>query len=270
MVEDWKMDTINLPYYNRKILGQDSLMDLITCDWNKSQVISAVGGGGKTSFVYTLAEECVRKGLKTIVTTTTHMRRPKYGLSSNINEIWNSLNRYGCAVAGVNPFRRRMCGVDENVYEWMCDQADVIVVEADGAKFLPVKAPDLSYEPVIPKNTTYTAVLAGMSAVGEAIGEVCFRLPQIQELLKIEDLSQLLTEKRLAQILVEGYDGVVKEQSKQNPCCYVLNQVDTNVLYEKAKQVASFYPQKEFIATSLHTGKMGKSPEEIFVEKFTH
>lgn len=246
-----------LPYYNKKILGQNSLMNIIKCDWNSPQVISVVGGGGKTSFIYTLADELVENGKKTIITTTTHMRVPKKGLSSNLNEILDSLNQYGCAVAGQNPFRKRMCTVDDDVYKEMCKEADVVLVEADGAKRLPVKAPDLSHEPVIPDNNTYTVAIAGMSAIGSPMEEVCFRLEQIKKIVEIEDFTRPLTEELLAKILVGGYQVDT----------YILNQVDNDEVLKKAEQVASYYPDKEFIATSFYTNQIGKKPENLFIEK---
>lgn len=246
-----------LPYYNKKIRGQNSLMNIIKCDWSSPQVISIVGGGGKTSFIYTLADELVENGKKTIITTTTHMRVPKKRLSSNLNEILDSLNQYGCAVAGQNPFRKRMCTVDDDVYKEMCKEADVVLVEADGAKRLPVKAPDLSHEPVIPANNTYTVAIAGMSAIGSPMEEVCFRLEQIKKIVEIEDFTRPLTEELLAKILVGGYQVDT----------YILNQVDSDEVLKKAEQVASYYPDKEFIATSFYTNREGKTPENLFIEK---
>ena len=232
-------------------------MNIIKCDWSSPQVISIVGGGGKTSFIYTLADELVENGKKTIITTTTHMRVPKKRLSSNLNEILDSLNQYGCAVAGQNPFRKRMCTVDDDVYKEMCKEADVVLVEADGAKRLPVKAPDLSHEPVIPANNTYTVAIAGMSAIGSPMEEVCFRLEQIKKIVEIEDFTRPLTEELLAKILVGGYQVDT----------YILNQVDSDEVLKKAEQVASYYPDKEFIATSFYTNREGKTPENLFIEK---
>ncbi len=242
-----------LSYYNKKV----SLMNLLKCNWNTPQVISVVGGGGKTSFIYTLADELVENGKKTIITTTTHMRVPVKGLSSNINEILDSLNQYGCAIAGKNPFGKRMCGLEKELYYEMCKQADVVLVEADGAKRLPVKAPDLSHEPVIPVNNTYTVAIAGMSAVGSSMEEVCFRLEQIKKIIKMEDFTRPLTEELLAKILVGGYQVDT----------YILNQVDSDEVLKKAEQVASYYPDKEFIATSFYTNREGKTPENLFIEK---
>lgn len=242
-----------LPYYNRKI----PLMKLLDCNWDIPQVISVVGGGGKTSFIYTLANELVNKGLKTIITTTTHMRVPIKGLSSNMDEILNSLSQYGCAIVGQNPFGKRMCMVEEEIYKKMCKCADVVLVEADGAKRLPVKAPDLSYEPVIPINTTYTVALAGMSAIGKPMEEVCFRLEQIKKIVDVKDFSKPLTEKLLAQILIRGYQVDT----------YILNQVDNDEMLKKAEQVASYYLDKRFIATSFYPNEEGKSPENLFIER---
>lgn len=60
--------------------------------------------------------------------------------------------------------------------------ADVVLVEADGAKRLPLKAP-AEYEPVIPSCTDAVAAVAGMDAVGQAVGAVCHRPERVCALL---------------------------------------------------------------------------------------
>ena len=41
-----------------------------------SRIISFVGAGGKTTAMYTLAAAFAARGLKTLVTTTTHIEMP--------------------------------------------------------------------------------------------------------------------------------------------------------------------------------------------------
>ena len=48
-------------------------VQLINIDPQKHRRIAVVGGGGKTSLIFRLAEELKATGRKVIVTTTTHM-----------------------------------------------------------------------------------------------------------------------------------------------------------------------------------------------------
>ena len=40
----------------------------------KGHIVSLVGGGGKTTLLYAMADHCARKGWQVLVTTTTHIR----------------------------------------------------------------------------------------------------------------------------------------------------------------------------------------------------
>ena len=42
----------------------------------KGHIVSLVGGGGKTTLLYAMADHCARKGWRVLVTTTTHIRQP--------------------------------------------------------------------------------------------------------------------------------------------------------------------------------------------------
>ena len=42
----------------------------------KGHIVSLVGGGGKTTLLYAMADHCARKGWQVLVATTTHIRQP--------------------------------------------------------------------------------------------------------------------------------------------------------------------------------------------------
>lgn len=227
----------------------DSLMELLSCDFSRKQIVCAVGGGGKTSFVHTLAKELRQSGKRIILTTTTHMEWPADTsmVASDIEGIQQLLDAEGFVIAGTHPGGHRMNGVSEEVFAQMADICDTIVIEADGAKRLPLKAPDLSHEPVLPAITTLTVVVGGLNAVGKPIEETCFRLPQIQEILG-EDLSRKITPEDMSKVLVEGYQHVIPLQASQSRILYMINQADTQERLQWASQAAAVYPEKKFIA----------------------
>ena len=41
----------------------------------KGHIVSLVGGGGKTTLLYAMADHCARKGWRVVVMTTTHIRQ---------------------------------------------------------------------------------------------------------------------------------------------------------------------------------------------------
>ena len=81
--------------------------------------------------------------------------------------------------------------------------ADIVLVEADGAKRLPIKIPREG-EPVIPENTDICIVCMGIDAVGKKISEKCFRYERAAKLfgwdenhvLGTKDAARILTDKR--------------------------------------------------------------------------
>ena len=80
------------------------VLELLDIDIKKSRVISVVGGGGKTSLIFQMAEELVAFEKKVIVTTTTHMAyeqgRPFVG-DGNLRKIRENIRKFGYTVVGV-------------------------------------------------------------------------------------------------------------------------------------------------------------------------
>ena len=78
------------------------LTELLDIDVNSKKIISVVGGGGKTSLIFRLAEELAEQGKKVIVTTTTHIafepERP-FARDGELNKVRENLRKYGYTVA---------------------------------------------------------------------------------------------------------------------------------------------------------------------------
>ena len=74
---------------NRETKEQKLLIEALNIDINKKNIISFVGGGGKTSLIYELGNELRKLGKKVIITTTTHMFMPqnKVVLRGKIDDI---------------------------------------------------------------------------------------------------------------------------------------------------------------------------------------
>ena len=82
----------------------------------------------------------------------------------------------------------------------LLDEADVALIEADGARNLPCKAP-ASHEPVILPETDTVIALMGLDACGKPISEVCFRPELVAEILRT-DVSHRLTPADMAALLL--------------------------------------------------------------------
>ena len=84
-------------------------------------------------------------------------------------------------------------------------EADTVLLEADGAKHHPCKAP-ASHEPVLLRSSDIVLAVAGLSAVGKPLQDVCFRLEAACTLLAVPPETPL-TPDLLAKLLADDAGG---------------------------------------------------------------
>ena len=180
---------------------------------NMAVVIAVVGSGGKTTRIHQLAEQYRNERKKVLVTTTTHMYREEGCiLSGNAEEIIDKLFSCGYCMAGLLEEKdpRKVKGLPQDVYEEICKHADVVLVEADGSKGMPVKFP-AEHEPVIPDNVNEIHIVQGLCAVGKPLKEVCHRIELVKECLGVSE-DTIMTEKYLTILLQKGYIKPLKKK----------------------------------------------------------
>ena len=121
------------------------------------RVISLVGGGGKTTTMYALAEIFREEGKKVIVTTSTHLQTPEEIRAWNIEEVrslWKSdqiavigtdcesnKNLAAGDQAAVNQMEnkksvKKMRMPDSSFLQEVLQEAEVVLIEADEASSL--------------------------------------------------------------------------------------------------------------------------------------
>lgn len=201
------------------------------------RVVTLVGGGGKTSTMYALAREARVAGRTVIITTTTHiMPHPALFLVDDRTPqfLREALTRYGIVTVGrVDRETGKMQGLD-NVADCAA-AADVVLVEGDGAKLRPLKAP-AEYEPVIPPESGAVIAVAGLDALGRTIGETCHRSERVAALLD-KPLTHRLTAEDLVAVLKSPQGGRKSVAGAMAFCC-VLNKADTEARRQAAAEAA--------------------------------
>lgn len=133
--------------------------------------IAAVGSGGKTTLLYTLAREARERGLSVLLLPTTHMQLPERDgvLTGRAEEVIEKLKKDGFAVAGVpvgSSEIKKIGFPGWETYEKAGAFADLVLVEADGSRRLPLKYPNAT-EPVVPEDTDLILAVTGLSALGK-------------------------------------------------------------------------------------------------------
>ena len=166
-------------------------------------IIAVVGSGGKTTLIKNLAKKYRAEGKTVLVTTTTHMFIEEDTLlTDDAGTIIRALREKGCAMAGI-PDGIKFRALSPETFRTVCAQADVVLVEADGSKHMPLKFPNAT-EPVIPENTDEIIVVWGPHGLGKPAREVCHRLELVLDCLGI-DGDKIITRDHVARLLEEGY-----------------------------------------------------------------
>jgi molybdenum cofactor cytidylyltransferase len=217
-------------------------------------VVSAVGGGGKTSTLIHLFDTSIRS--RSILTTTTALGVPGAAAGvapplSKKQQMNPGLTRIsltpppdsgvwlGTAFAG-NPDKRR--GIDRNELDgWVREQREkavgdtIVLCEADGSKRKPLKA-HAAHEPVIPKTTDLTLILLGMSALGKPLDEDTVHRSRLFSQATGLEPGQPIGVSHLIDLLRSGlfFKGI----PPTSKIAVVFNQVDC---LEESKRTLAFY-----------------------------
>jgi len=224
------------------------------------QSIAFVGAGGKTTALFNLARQLPPP---VIVTTTTHLAKWQIVLADKhiqispeediTDHLLVDLNGV-LLITGSEIQDERMSGLDintiEHLYGYACDSNMFLLIEADGSKQRPLKAP-AEHEPVIPDFVDKVVVVAGLSALDQPLSEAWVHRPEkfaglcgltINESISLDAIGSVLT----------NQEGGLKGIPKDADVIALLNQADTPELLSKAKFLSSLllpYYQSVIIAS---------------------
>jgi probable selenium-dependent hydroxylase accessory protein YqeC len=181
------------------------------------RTIVTVGAGGKTSLMYALARQIASRGKSVVSTTTTKIGSPKPHESPDIivlsiDPALRSLpdllekHRHVTVASSAWP-GGKLDGVANTVVRTLLEEVDVVIVEADGAARLSVKAPE-AWEPVIPECADLVIPVVGLDCIGKpATEQWAFRL---ERFLSVTGLRQgeAITAEAIARLLLHPDGGL--------------------------------------------------------------
>jgi molybdenum cofactor cytidylyltransferase len=142
-------------------------------------VVSFIGAGGKTSTLVALGHELAEAGWRVLATTTAHLDSDQMALMPAVVSIGRGARAISTALGDrrfvfVRDDRssRGNAALSPSTVSWLLDSvdADVLLIEADGAQGLPFKAP-LAHEPMIPPETTLAIPIVSLSVLGKPLNE---------------------------------------------------------------------------------------------------
>lgn len=171
-------------------------MEALSWDFLKPQLIAVVGAGGKTTIIHMLAEELSALGYRVVITTTTHMMKPERDCYEW--EDMPELQPGDIIYLGADCGNGKIMKPKELSFVTLKERADMILVEADGSKKMPLKVP-AEHEPVIPKETDLVIGVLGYYSVGRCVKEVSHRVADVEaflqkkgeDLVTVEDLKAI-------------------------------------------------------------------------------
>ena len=224
---------------------KQSFLDTFKIHSQREHVIAMVGGGGKTSLIFRLADELTDRKKKVIITTTTHMAwepdRP-FAPADAPEEVRNQVLKYGYTVTGHYLLEDgKLGGCSQAELDELIPLADVLLVEADGAKRKPLKVPR-EYEPVIPLQTDLVIGVIVLDCLGGRICDVAHRPEEVADFLK-KDILDRITEEDLVQIALS--EKALKKGTKNGEYLVYFNKTDVVL-------------QKEHVADILKEDTKGK------------
>ncbi len=213
-------------------------------------LISIVGAGGKTTTMYTLAAELAEQGKRVVTTTTTNIYIPRPDetdtlvvaaetptLIKMVNAAWGQHRRV--TVAGKVIGSGKLSGVqlDQPYALLQAGGADVVIVEADGARHSMIKAP-AEYEPVVPVETNVALIVMSAGAINQPLNaEIAHRPERIAALLSINQ-GDIFTPGLIARLMTHELGGL-----KNIPLHAAKYLLLTNVAVSKLDVVADLVSQ---------------------------
>jgi probable selenium-dependent hydroxylase accessory protein YqeC len=138
------------------------------------------------------------------------------------------------AVVGEPTEEGKLTMLPEAALKELLALADIAFLEADGAKRLPMKVP-ADGEPVLLPQSDIVVAVCGLSALGQPLSQVCFRLKWAKALLN-KDAEEPVTEADLACILTS--EAGSRRNVGTRDYHMVLNQCDSPARLAQVSRVA--------------------------------
>jgi len=246
-----------------------TLVEALQISLAKPEVICLVGAGGKTTTMFALARELNSLEKRVLVTTTTNIAYPEPGQCDRVVlEPTGDLGVFAegpcsgvvCYGAGViEKETRKFASVAPEVIARIHRRHlfDYILVEGDGAKRKPVKAP-ARYEPVIPACTSRVLGVVGLDALGVLIADDQVHRPELFCAVTGKKPGDAIDIECLAALICSPI-GLLKGVPRNCARYVLLNKADTDERRQAAGAIVNCARQKtgfirSFIIASMREG----------------
>ena len=219
-------------------------------DAKPGEVISLVGGGGKTTLMFALAHELAGNGNCVITTTTTKILEPSSSETQLLLVEKDDEKMIRLLLENMADYRHitlaseklaasgKLAGIAPELVVRLAElnQVTYVIVEADGAAHRSLKAPNQT-EPVIPTSTSLVIPVVGIDVLGcRLIEEVVFR-PEVASRLLGISVGEIISAEAIA-FLITHPQGIIKGSPEQSRIVPFLNKTDLDDGLKKGREIA--------------------------------
>lgn len=183
-------------------------------------VIALVGGGGKTTTMFHLADELAAASCRVVTTMTTKIfvgqmeRAPARlvleGEGALLAQLSQALADHGhvLVAGGTIVEQDKVQGVPPALLDRIAAHpaVDAVIVEADGSRRLPFKAPT-AHEPLIPSSATVVVPIVGLDILGRPLTAEHVHRPERVAVLTNAALDDIITPRMIATVLAHPEGG---------------------------------------------------------------
>ncbi|MBN1313207.1 MAG: putative selenium-dependent hydroxylase accessory protein YqeC [Anaerolineae bacterium] len=221
-------------------------LDLIPGD-----VVSFVGAGGKTSAMFRLANELSGQGWRVVSTTTTRIaqdelhrapQRVGFGHGMQLPDTLPEqvdIHRHVFVFGKTEPDGKvrgvRPAWLDSNLAR--ASYLDALLVESDGSRRRPMKAP-LPHEPAMPRSSTVVIPVVGLDALGQPLDEKHIYGARVIHNTTGYPIGKPVTTRLMAAVIMSPQLGL-KNVPRQARIIPLLNQV-TEAHLLSAREIATY------------------------------
>ena len=236
------------------------------------EVVVLVGSGGKTTLMFRLADELAVSGRRVVTAMTTRifvgqMLRAPARLSTEdeaalLSQLPAALeaHRHVIVAGEVIVEQDKVQGVPPALLDRIAlePEADAVIIEADGSRRLPLKAP-APHEPVIPTSATIVISLVGLDVLGQPLDAEHVHRPQLVAELTGAALGDPVTPAIIAAVLAHPQGGA-KDVPPAARLIPFLNKAEDEATLAAAREIARLLLKTPRIDSVLIGATQGDDP----------
>lgn len=252
-------------------MNQLSLYSCLGLD--EPAVTAFIGGGGKTSLIWRLAEELTGLGQKVLVTTTTKCypfpNLQHFYLEDTIDirkRLSEHFKNKSIAVLGTNKSSiGKIAGISPQLPGLLANELGIhVLVEADGSKGKPLKGYEI-YEPVVPADSDLIVSVIGADALGAPVEETTVHRSNIfRKVMLLESCPAIVDETLIARAF-SYMEQVAVNQAPHAKFIYALNKYDDLKNRTRVHNIACTLKDMNNNTPFISTEALSKYPVKMYL-----